>query len=100
MLVEWKFWKSNIKHKDENSLNHPYGNCTNNCSGNCTKSDTIQNSSVIQNIDLKFIDTPTIYNKILDTKELSVLMYNLMRGEYIINSHYKGFNVSNNLTMA
>ena len=36
----------------------------------------------------------------LDTKELSVLMYNLMRGEYIINSHYKGFNVSNNLTMA
>ena len=100
LLVEWRLWKSNVKHKDENSLNHPYGNYTNNCSGNCTKSDTIQNSSVIQNIDLKFIDTPTIYNKMLDTKELSVLMYNLMRGEYIINSHYKGFNVSNNLTMA
>ena len=26
--------------------------------------------------------------------------YKLMHGEYIINSHYSGFNVSNNLTMA
>lgn len=96
LLVEWKFWKSNIKHKDENPLNHPYDNYT----SNSTKSDTIQNSSVIQNRHLlKFLDARTIYNKMSDTKELSLLKYNLMRGEYIINSHSSGFNVSNNLTM-
>ena len=56
-------------------------------------------NQTIQSIDQITPAAGAIYNIMQDIKGLSVLNSNLMHGEYIINSLYKGFNVSNKLTM-
>ena len=92
LLVEWKAACFNEMHEDSNPLYKPYEDYF-------IKSSTIQNSGVQTGNPVKFNDAGAIYNIMQDIKGLSILNSNLMHGEYIINSLYNGFNVSDKLTM-
>ncbi|WP_296891088.1 hypothetical protein [uncultured Methanobrevibacter sp.] len=64
---------------------------------NFIKPSNIENIGDIIQIEDLIIYSGAIYNMVQDIEGLSILNSNLMCDEYIINSHYNGSNVSNNL---